>query len=61
MGVSGGGGDPRLAFVVDTEAVEANLLTPLLGICSKSLSATCGLAYWLALALGLAVLTLGGG
>lgn len=28
MGVSGGGGEPRWAFVVDVEAVELNLLTP---------------------------------
>jgi hypothetical protein len=29
MGVSGGGGDPRLARVVDVLAVEANRLTEL--------------------------------
>lgn len=28
MGVSGGGGEPRLALVVEFEAVEANRLTP---------------------------------
>ena len=28
IGVSGGGGDPRCAFVVDVEAVEPNLFTP---------------------------------
>ena len=36
MGVSGGGGDPRLAFVVDVEAVEAKRFTPLsMGILRK--------------------------
>ena len=28
IGVSGGGGEPRWAFVVDVEAVELNLFTP---------------------------------
>jgi len=35
MGVSGGGGEPRCAFVVDVEAVElSRLMPPGLGICS---------------------------
>lgn len=35
MGVSGGGGDPRWAFVVDVEAVESSRLTPTeFGTCS---------------------------
>lgn len=28
IGVSGGGGDPRLAFVVDVDAVEGKRFTP---------------------------------
>jgi hypothetical protein len=35
MGVSGGGGDPRCAFVVDVDAVElSRLMPPGLGIVS---------------------------
>lgn len=32
MGVSGGGGDPLVALVVEVEAVEANLFISFLGV-----------------------------
>ena len=66
MGVSGGGGDPRLARVVEVEAVEANRLTLLAaGIFNKP-SSCCGgrallLELWLELVLGLVEFPLGGG
>lgn len=36
IGVSGGGGDPLCALVVDVEADELSRLTPGLGICKPS-------------------------
>jgi len=66
IGVSGGGGDPRLARVVEVDAVEANLFTLLApGIFNRPSSGGCGrallLELWLELLLGLVELPRGGG